>query len=159
MFVQFFTNHTRKTAHEVPRMPHQIANKLSEQGLVPDSLIRHGIRNLLRQRLESIESQDVESTSRRIRTILRGMHVSPIAELPHKANEQHYEIPSRFFRATLGKQMKYSCAYWGNGVESLDEAENRALEITCERAQLKDGMNILELGCGWGSLTLYMARR
>ncbi len=140
-------------------MPHQIANKLSEQGLVPDSLIRHGIRNLLRQRLESIDSQDVESTSRRIRTILRGMHDSPIAELPHKANEQHYEIPSRFFRATLGKQMKYSCANWGGGVESLDEAESRAMEITCERAQIEDGMDILELGCGWGSLTLYMARR
>lgn len=140
-------------------MTNQIANKLSEQGLVPDALIRHGIRNLLRQRLEEIGASDIASASKNTRHIVAGMQDSQIAELPHKANEQHYEVPSQFFRYTLGRHLKYSCAYWADGVESLNEAETRALEVTCERAQLSDGMDILELGCGWGSLSLYMAKR
>lgn len=140
-------------------MNNQLASKLSEQGLVPDPLIRRGIRNLLRKRLEEIGAGDISSSAENIRNIVTGIQDSQIAELPHKANEQHYEVPSNFFRHTLGQQMKYSCAYWENGVESLNEAETRALEITCERAQLSNGMDILELGCGWGSLSLYMAKK
>jgi cyclopropane-fatty-acyl-phospholipid synthase len=79
--------------------------------------------------------------------------------LPHKANEQHYELPPEFFAHALGPHRKYSCCHWGPGVANLADAEEQALAITCERAQLADGQRILELGCGWGSLTLYMARR
>lgn len=75
-----------------------------------------------------------------------------------EANVQHYEVPSRFFERVLGPQLKYSCAYWDTATASLDEAEEAMLRLTAERAGLKDGMRILELGCGWGSLSLWMAR-
>ncbi len=87
------------------------------------------------------------------------MAAAPIAPLPHAANEQHYELPAEFFGLALGSHRKYSCAYWPKGVTSLDDAEEAALRITCERAELADGQDILELGCGWGSLTLWMAER
>ena len=78
--------------------------------------------------------------------------------MPHKANEQHYEVPPAFFDAVLGHRRKYSSCFWPAGVDNLDDAEDAALLETCERAGLADGMKILELGCGWGSLTLWMAR-
>jgi cyclopropane-fatty-acyl-phospholipid synthase len=81
----------------------------------------------------------------------------PVAPVPEKANEQHYEVPAEFFLGALGRHLKYSSAYWPVGVESLDEAEATMLALTCERADLQDGQEILELGCGWGSLTLWMA--
>ena len=87
------------------------------------------------------------------------MNTSPIALLPEKANEQHYELPPEFFALALGPHRKYSCCHWGAGVETLQQAEEQALTVTCERAQLADGQRILELGCGWGSLTLFMASR
>ena len=89
---------------------------------------------------------------------LEAMDSSEIAPLPQRANEQHYEVPARFFQHVLGTHNKYSCCYWEKGCEDLDRAEADALRITCERAGLEDGMDILELGCGWGSLTLWMAR-
>jgi cyclopropane-fatty-acyl-phospholipid synthase len=82
-----------------------------------------------------------------------------IAPLPGKANEQHYEVPAEFFAQVLGKRRKYSCCYWEHGTTSLEEAEEAALRITCERAELADGMRVLELGCGWGSLSLFIAER
>jgi cyclopropane-fatty-acyl-phospholipid synthase len=78
--------------------------------------------------------------------------------VPEKANEQHYAVPPAFFELVLGRHLKYSSAFWPDGVDSLDEAERAMLELTAERAGLADGQEILELGCGWGSLTLYMAR-
>jgi cyclopropane-fatty-acyl-phospholipid synthase len=86
------------------------------------------------------------------------MNSSPIAPLPEKANEQHYELPPEFFVDVLGEHRKYSSCYWTPGENSLDNAEADALRITCERAGLMDGQKILELGCGWGSLSLWMAR-
>ena len=86
------------------------------------------------------------------------MDQSPIAPIPEKANEQHYEVPAEFFAEVLGLHRKYSCCYWPSGAQTLDQAEAAALRATCERAQLADGLRILELGCGWGSLTLWMAR-
>jgi cyclopropane-fatty-acyl-phospholipid synthase len=85
------------------------------------------------------------------------MHQSPIAIKTQKANEQHYEIPPAFFQQVLGRHLKYSGCYWPAGVENLDQAEERMLDLTCRRAQLTDGIKILELGCGWGSLSLWMA--
>jgi cyclopropane-fatty-acyl-phospholipid synthase len=83
----------------------------------------------------------------------------PIAVLTEKANEQHYEVPAVFFEKILGRHLKYSSGYWWSDTRTLDEAEAAMLQLTAERAELADGMEILELGCGWGSLTLWMAER
>jgi cyclopropane-fatty-acyl-phospholipid synthase len=129
----------------------------TEQGLVPDSVIRHGIRRLLKGRLQQLGEDPALQAAERA-AFIAGMRDQPAAPVPHKANEQHYELPAGFFAAVLGERLKYSCCYWPDGVEDLASAEREALEVTCERAGLKDGMDILELGCGWGSLTLWMAR-
>ncbi|HYQ72110.1 MAG TPA: class I SAM-dependent methyltransferase, partial [Gammaproteobacteria bacterium] len=130
----------------------------TEQGLVPDGVIRHGIRQLLRQRIARLCTGDCERLAACKTAFVREMDGSPLAPLPHKANEQHYEVPSEFFLKVLGERHKYSCCCWGDGVTDLNMAEAEALRITCERAGLANGMDILELGCGWGSLTLCMAR-
>jgi cyclopropane-fatty-acyl-phospholipid synthase len=85
--------------------------------------------------------------------------LGPVAPVPEKANEQHYEIPGAFYRQALGPRLKYSCCFWEEGTQELRRAEERALQITCERAQIEDGQQILELGCGWGSLSLWLAER
>ena len=131
----------------------------TEQGLVPDSVIRSGIRRLLRERLLELNPDDVEMAAETTSRFADAMNSSPIALLPEKANEQHYELPPEFFVLALGAHRKYSCCHFGPGADTLDEAEDQALAITCERAGLADGQRILELGCGWGSLTLYMAQR
>jgi len=82
----------------------------------------------------------------------------PIAEHAAAANDQHYELPAAFFEKVLGPQLKYSSCLYGRGVEDLAAAEENALSETAEHAGLADGQDILELGCGWGSLTLWMAR-
>ncbi|MGA2097483.1 MAG: cyclopropane-fatty-acyl-phospholipid synthase family protein [Candidatus Acidiferrum sp.] len=87
------------------------------------------------------------------------LKASPIAIDTSAANAQHYEVPSRFFELCLGRRLKYSCAYWPESVHTLDEAEEAMLNLTAERARLSDGQRILELGCGWGSLSLYLAQR
>ena len=79
--------------------------------------------------------------------------------MPHKANEQHYELPAEFFAYALGPNRKYSCCYWRDDAQDLADAEEEALAQTVQRADIVDGQQILELGCGWGSLTLYMARK
>ena len=91
--------------------------------------------------------------------MIAAMHSGPIARLPHKANEQHYEMPAEFFGVVLGPRRKYSCCCWPTETTTLGEAEEAALEATCERAEIVDGQHILELGCGWGSLSLWMAER
>jgi cyclopropane-fatty-acyl-phospholipid synthase len=131
----------------------------TEQGLVPDGVIRSAIRRLLRARLAELRADDVEHVADANASFAASMSSAPIAPLPEKANEQHYELPPDFFTHALGPHRKYSCCHWGEGVETLAAAEEQALAITCERAQLADGQRILELGCGWGSLTLYMAQR
>jgi cyclopropane-fatty-acyl-phospholipid synthase len=131
----------------------------TEQGLVPDSIIRGAIRRLLKARLLELNADDAVHVADATARFAADMDRSPIALLPEKANEQHYEVPPEFFGLALGAHRKYSCCHWGEGVESLEQAEERALLTTCERAELADGQRILELGCGWGSLTLYMARR
>jgi cyclopropane-fatty-acyl-phospholipid synthase len=130
-----------------------------EQGLVPDGAIRLGIRRLLRQRLVELHSGNVEAGARIAEDFFRGLRDAPLAPLPEKANEQHYELPAEFFGAVLGRHRKYSCCWWPEGVDTLDQAEAAALAQTCERAGLANGQRILELGCGWGSLSLWMAER
>ena len=129
-----------------------------EQGMVPDSVTRGGIRALLRQRLATLP-QDCEAAMAHKRDFIAMMDASPVADLPERANEQHYELPPTFFAEVLGPRRKYSSCHWGDGVESLAEAEDDSLAITVERAGIVDGMDVLELGCGWGSLCLYVAER
>jgi cyclopropane-fatty-acyl-phospholipid synthase len=130
-----------------------------EKGLIPDPAIRFGIRKLCRDRLKSLSKFSLEKEQSDATDYLESLKRSPIAVHTKEANEQHYELPPEFFSLVLGKYRKYSSGYWASGCNSLDEAEAVSLEVTMARAQLKDGMNILELGCGWGSLTLSMARK
>ncbi len=132
---------------------------LSERGLVPDALLRHGIRRLCEQRLRDEHADDAAAADARFRALLDELRRSPIAIETAAANEQHYEVPTRFFELCLGKRFKYSSCYYATGTETLDEAEEAMLALYGERAQLADGQRILELGCGWGSLTLWMAER
>jgi cyclopropane-fatty-acyl-phospholipid synthase len=131
----------------------------TEQGLVPDRIIRGAIRRLLRARLAELRPDEPAHVAEQTAQFIAAMNVAPVAPLPEKANEQHYELPPEFFAAALGPQRKYSCCHWTGPTANLADAENEALGITCERAQLADGQRILELGCGWGSLTLFMAQR
>ena len=137
----------------------RLAIDWTEQGYVPDRVIRAGIRRLLKQRLDDIDAGDVEAAARRIEYFVAEMDASPVALVPDLANEQHYEVPADFYALALGRRRKYSSCYWPDGVTSLDGAEEAALAMTCERAGLRDGLDVLELGCGWGSLTLWMAER
>ncbi len=135
------------------------ATDLAESGLIPDAVIRIGIRRLLRQRLDEIQIEDCEAERRSQEALLSDLRQGPIAIATDQANEQHYEVPAGFYEAALGPHLKYSCALWAEGVRSLEQAESCMLQLTCRRAGIQDGMRILELGCGWGSLSLWMARR
>ncbi|MGI9320818.1 MAG: SAM-dependent methyltransferase [Thiogranum sp.] len=130
----------------------------SEQGLLPDTVIRHGIKRLLKKRLAELHSRDCEVLADQKADFIQSMGRSAIAPMSFKANEQHYEVPTEFFLKVLGAQKKYSCCHWSDDSNDLDSAEIEALQMTCEHAGLRDGMQILELGCGWGSLTTWMAR-
>jgi cyclopropane-fatty-acyl-phospholipid synthase len=129
--------------------------RAAEMGLVPDALLCVAIRRLCRRRL--IEAGDGDEAARR--GFLQSLHSGPIALVPEAANRQHYELPPAFFAAVLGSRRKYSCCYFPHAGATLDQAEEAALEVTCQRAELVDGQSVLELGCGWGSLTLWMAER
>jgi cyclopropane-fatty-acyl-phospholipid synthase len=94
-----------------------------------------------------------------MQSLLADMQRSPVALRTEAANEQHYEVPEAFFRRVLGTHMKYSCCYYPTGSETLNAAEEAMLRLTCERAAIEDGLDILELGCGWGSLTLWIAEQ
>ena len=128
-----------------------------EQGLVPDAVVRAGIRRLCEERLRDIDAGDSERAAAAVEAFVARMDASELAPVPHLANEQHYEVPAGFFRLALGPNLKYSSAWWPEGTRTLEDAETRALAATCERAGLADGQQVLELGCGWGSLTLWMA--
>src|SRR4051794_6412739 len=130
-----------------------------EQGLVPDRVVRLGIRRLLKERLAELGDGDAEAAARISQTFAASLVASPVALLTEKANAEHYEVPADFFARVLGPHRKYSCCEWNDGTASLGDAEAAALATTCERAGIGDGQRILELGCGWGSLSLWMAAR
>ena len=133
-------------------------NKWLERDLLPDWLIRLGIRRLLAARLRKEAEGGAEAQTERLMRLIEQLHHSPIAIRPDAANEQHYEVPAEFYLRVLGPHMKYSCALW-SGASGLEEAEAAMLDLTCRRARLEDGQDVLELGCGWGSLSLYAAGR
>jgi cyclopropane-fatty-acyl-phospholipid synthase len=139
---------------------HKASNTIldwTERGLVPDNVVRAGIRRLCRERLSEIRSGDIEASGQLQEDLIALMNRSDIALIPDAVNEQHYEVPTEFFGEVLGRHAKYSCCYWNEGTETLDQAEAHSLRITCERAGIEDGMSILDLGCGWGSLSLWIA--
>jgi cyclopropane-fatty-acyl-phospholipid synthase len=133
------------------------STRLFERDLIPDFLIRHKIRRLLSQRLREEDKGSPEAQQAHLMSLIAQLKSSPIAIDTDAANAQHYEVPARFFQLCLGKRLKYSSAWWPPNCRSLDEAEEAMLSLTCERAQIQDGETILELGCGWGSLSLFLA--
>ena len=131
----------------------------AESGRVPDPLLRFGIRRLVAERQRELLAPGFEAALASKRAFLDETARGPIAVATARANEQHYEVPPAFFEQVLGPRLKYSCALWDAGVASLAAAEERMLAVTCERAGLADGMTVLDLGCGWGSLTLWIAEK
>ncbi len=137
----------------------RLQHGLLERDFLPDWLIRIGIRRLLDRRLHDEGSGGIEQQRAKLLSLINQLKSSPVAIETRAANQQHYEVPARFFALALGKNMKYSCGLWSEGVTTLHSAEEAMLALTCERAEIADRQNILELGCGWGSLSLYMAER
>jgi len=134
-------------------------DKLLEQDKIPDLLIRKEIKNLLKQRLFEENKGNVEAQQNHLNELIQFLKDSPIAINTAAANEQHYEVPTEFYQYCLGKNLKYSSGFWNSDTKNLDDAETIMLELSCKRAELTNGQDILELGCGWGSLTLFMAAR
>lgn len=134
-------------------------DRLLEKNILPDWLIRIGIRTLNRQRLRSESAGTLEERQLRFQALIERLRQSPIAINTREANEQHYELPPEFFEIVLGEHLKYSSGYWKQTTRDLSQAEKDMLELTCLRADLADARDILEIGCGWGSLTLFMAQK
>lgn len=134
-------------------------DKLIEQNRVPDFLLRAGIRNLLKQRLRDENKGGVQAQQSHLMDLISELKASPIAVNTADANEQHYEVPTLFYQYCLGKNLKYSSGYWKKGVTDINQSEDDMLELSCQRAELANGQHVLELGCGWGSLSLYMAAK
>jgi cyclopropane-fatty-acyl-phospholipid synthase len=130
---------------------------LAERGWFPDPLVRRGIRSMCASRLRDERRKRSGNEAAHAAGLLAQMRSGPLAIGTDDANEQHYEVPAEFFALMLGPHRKYSACYWPSADSILAEAEEAALRLTCERAELVDGMRILELGCGWGSLSLWMA--
>jgi cyclopropane-fatty-acyl-phospholipid synthase len=147
------------TAEQSPRQP-KVGwyEPLVDRDVVPDWILRAGIRRLVAQRLRDEDKGDPEKQQAHLMSYVEQLKASPIAIHTPRANQQHYEVPAEFFASVLGCHRKYSCCYWQEG-DSLDSAERRMLDLTAQRAQIEDGHSILDLGCGWGAFSLYAAAR
>jgi cyclopropane-fatty-acyl-phospholipid synthase len=132
-------------------------DSLLENDIVPDFLIRAQIRRLLKARLKEQQLPDEQSLGEHIKSLVAELSESAIAVNTADANAQHYELPTAFFEKVLGPHMKYSCGWWENEEQSLADSEHSMLKLTCQRAAVENGQQVLELGCGWGSLSLFMA--
>jgi cyclopropane-fatty-acyl-phospholipid synthase len=133
--------------------------RLLERDVLPDWLIRIGIRRICAARLRQQQAGGSSQQAKRREQFIAELKRSPIALHTADANAQHYEVPAQFFQLVLGGRLKYSCGYWPDQTPTLDESEEAMLELYCKRARLEDGQTVLELGCGWGSLSLYLAER
>jgi cyclopropane-fatty-acyl-phospholipid synthase len=133
-------------------------NTVLAKNIIPDPIVRFGIKKLLKQRIKEDIGFDENIKNRNKESFLARQKTYPIAVNTRDANEQHYEVPTDFYHYVLGIHKKYSCGLWDNA-DNLDQAEKAMLELTTERARLENGLDILELGCGWGSLTLFMAAK
>lgn len=147
----FFSHHTNPA-----EMITRFAEWMLEHNRTPDMVTRAGVRHLLSQRIEE-ERGTVEDEMLRKMEKVRHLEKADIAIEQEKANTQHYELPTEFFLLMLGSRRKYSSCYFESPNATLDEAEEAMLRLYCQRAGLRDGMKVLDLGCGWGSLTLYIA--
>ncbi|MEX0705911.1 MAG: class I SAM-dependent methyltransferase, partial [Nitriliruptoraceae bacterium] len=136
-----------------------VVDQIVDRGLLGDVALRRVMRRMLRRRHRSITGGGVEQRMARKRALIARLRESDVAIDTDAANEQHYEVPTELFERMLGPRLKYSCALWDEGTDDLAAAEDAMLELTCQRAELADGLDVLELGCGWGSLTLWMAER
>ena len=130
-----------------------------ESGLLPDPLVRLGMRHVIGARLREPAFRTSERRDQAFRQFLRELRAAPIAIETPRANEQHYEVPASFFQAHLGPRAKYSCCLFQRGDESLAQAEDAMLELYAERAELRDGQRVLDLGSGWGSFSLWLAAK
>ena len=142
---------------------------LIDNGYYVDAGIRQFIRKMLSARSKELQGTPLQLLD--VKTaFVNDSKTRAITEVPEKANEQHYMVPPAFFGYCLGNWFKYSCCYYGKPPKTnedtcqvvemeLSEAEENMLEIYCHRAQIENGMNILDLGCGWGSLSLYLAQK
>lgn len=133
--------------------------RLAEAGVFPDVALRFGIRRLIEGRLRQSVWGDPRAREREEEQLIQSLTSGPIAVSVDAANEQHYEVPASFFEHVLGPRLKYSCCYWNDGTPDLAAAEEAMLSLTAARAGVEDGMHILDLGCGWGSFTLWAAER
>jgi cyclopropane-fatty-acyl-phospholipid synthase len=138
---------------------YELLDRALSHHLLPDPVLLLGSRVATRQRLRSEREGGVEAQEDRLRSLVWHMSHGPIAEVPERATEQQFELPADFFVLFLGPRHKYSCGLWSAGVNSLAESEEAMLRLTCERAQIEDGMDILDLGCGWGSLCLWLGEQ
>lgn len=143
----------------LPDAPRAWYEHLLDQGILPDALVRWQIRRRLWARIRHENRGTIESRHERFRAFLNDLRHSPIAIETDAANVQHYEVPARFFQLVLGPRLKYSGCLWTPGVRTLAEAEEAMLALTCERAGIQDGMEVLDLGCGWGSLSGFIKDR
>lgn len=132
--------------------------RIVDSGLVPEPVLRAGIRAVCALRLRE-QRGTVEDEQARHRALVHELRASDIAIATDAANDQHYEVPPEFFAAVLGPHRKYSCCYWPADVADLGAAETAALALAAERAGLADDQDVLDLGCGWGALTLWAAAR
>lgn len=132
---------------------------LLEKNLLPDSVVRIGIRRLLAHRRRDEAAATEAEGGAGLQRFAAALRTMPIAVNTRESKEQHYEVPTEFYQRVLGPRLKYSCCWFERGKETLAEAEEAMLRLYVERAQIADGQNILELGCGWGSLSLWLAER
>ncbi len=130
-----------------------------ERGRVPDPVVRAGIRQRLKKMSDELPGAEPEAAWAHKRAFIEQLDSSPVAAVPERANEQHYEVPAEFFDIVLGPRRKYSCCYWPEGVDDLAAAEDASLVVTAERAGIAQDQDVLELGCGWGSFSLWAAER
>ncbi len=135
----------------------RIIDGVVDRGWLPDPVLRAVIRLLLLRRRAQITRGGLEARSERTRQLIEQLAAGPVTLAVDAANEQHYEVPTAWFRTVLGPHLKYSSGWWPPGVDDLGTAEAAMLRLTAERARIEDGQRILELGCGWGSLTLWLA--
>ncbi len=132
---------------------------LLSRGLIPEKVIRLSIQQLLRKRIADESKHDVAENQDHLNSLIKQLKDSPIAIETGEANRQHYELPPEFFKLVMGRWLKYSCGLWDASTKDLTASEEKMLELYLQRAGIQDGMEILELGCGWGSFSLYAAKR
>ena len=130
-----------------------LAVYLAEKRILNDAIVRFGIRRRLAGKLNALARSPRSSED-----WLQDLEGRPLAEDTDAANEQHYEIPADYFSNVLGPHLKYSSGYWSENCNTLEQSEADMLKLTGQRAELADGQRVLELGCGWGSLSLWMAK-